>query len=986
MRLPHPFIQLPLRFDVEALRREVLAFAPDDWRPHPQGHPGNSALPLVAVGGDPGNDGVAGPMAPTPHLLRSPYLRQVMAALGAPLGRSRLMKLDARAEATPHVDTNYYWLDRVRVHVPVITRPEVEFQCGGASVHMAAGECWIFDTWRLHNVLNHTPNERIHLVVDTIGSADFDALVAHGDALPRFVPCDAQAEPRLVFERENFPLVMAPAEVRRLWQRWLAELRAPADEAALAVLAGLFATFLAEWDALWSTHGTNASGHAAYAAAGARLAEQVAPFEGRLPLANGIDLSRLLRHTLVPALCTPNLATTTAHVPDLGQVRSPPAAAAPRTRFDRPIIVVAAPRSGSTLLFETLARSAEVYTVGNESHREFETIEALTPAAHGFDSNRLDASDATPAAVAQLHANFLAALRDRDDRAPPADGPLRLLEKTPKNALRIEFLERAFPGALYVHLHRSVEANVSSLLDGWRSGRFATYPSLPGWPGPPWSFVLVPGWRALADESLAAIAAAQWRAVQQALVADLAAIAPARRISVTYEELCADPQATIARICEFAGVRHDAEAAVELKLSRHTLTPPDPDKWRRNEAELAPHLDALRALDAQVRNAFGLAGAAAPNHQETQRLPSQPAPSPKPAAAPPADAPFASMFTNNLPAILRQLRTSLAISTYQAGRLIIARADENGVNTHFLTFAKPMGMTGDGSRLMLGTQNAIQEFRNVPAVSARLDPPNRHDAVYVLRNTHVTGNIDIHEMGLGARGECWYVNTLFSCLCTLDREFSFVPRWRPRFVSALAPEDRCHLNGLAMADGRPRWLTALGETDTHQGWRANKKDGGIMLDYDSGEIVARGLSMPHSPRWYRGKLWFLESGRGSLATLDPRTGRVETVARVPGFTRGLDFVDRVAFIGLSQLRETNAFTDIPVTDELSERACGVWLVDIETGATLAFLKFSGSVQEIFAVQALPGIAFPEMLDTGALLDTTYTLPDEALREVRLPGR
>ncbi|HET7844544.1 MAG TPA: TIGR03032 family protein [Xanthomonadales bacterium] len=972
MRLPRPFIRLPLRFDVDRLRAEVAAFAPSDWRPHPQGHPGNSALPLVAVGGNPADDGVAGAMAPTPHLARSPYLRQVMGALGAPLGRSRLMKLDARAEATPHVDTNYYWLDRVRVHVPVVTRPEVEFQCGDASVHMPAGECWIFDTWRRHNVLNHAPVERIHLVVDTIGSPAFAALVARDGEPQQLVSFVPDADPALAYEQENFPLVMAPSEVRRLWERWVGDLQRPADDAALAGIAGEFAAFEQRWSTLWREHGTSSSAHPAYAEAAAQLAQRVAPYDGRVPLVNGIDLSRLLRNTLVPALHTPNLATTRAHVPDLGQVAAPPAA----RRFDRPIVIVAAPRSGSTLLFETLARCTDAFTVGNESHREFESIAALAPAARDWSSNALAADDATADTVAALHANFEAALRDRAGNAPPATGALRLLEKTPKNSLRIPFLERAFPGALYVHLHRAVEPNVSSLLDGWRSGRFATYPQLPGWSGMPWSFVLVPGWRELAGRPAAAIASAQWRAVQEAILADLGAVDPARRISVTYEALCADPHATIARICAFAGLQLDA-SAVELKLSRHTLTPPSPDKWRRNETELAPGLEALRALDARVRDTFGLrdGAAAAPAPRNPVMPPSNNAP------APAANDTFASAFTNNLPLILRQLRTSLAISTYQAGRLIIARDDGRGINTHFLVFQKPMGMAADGSRLLLGTQNAIQEFRNVPAVSARLEPPNRHDAVYVLRNTHVTGNIDIHEMGIGARGECWYVNTLFSCLCTLDREYSFEPRWRPRFVSALAPEDRCHLNGLAMVDGRPRWLTALGETDTHQGWRANKKDGGIMLDFDSGEIVARGLSMPHSPRWYRGRLWFLESGRGSLATLDPRTGRVETVARVPGFTRGLDFVDRVAFIGLSQLRETNAFTDIPVTDEHEERACGVWAVDIETGTTIAFLRFSGSVQEIFAVQALPGVAFPEVLDAGDLLDTTYTLPDAALREV-----
>jgi uncharacterized protein (TIGR03032 family) len=354
-----------------------------------------------------------------------------------------------------------------------------------------------------------------------------------------------------------------------------------------------------------------------------------------------------------------------------------------------------------------------------------------------------------------------------------------------------------------------------------------------------------------------------------------------------------------------------------------------------------------------------------------------------PPSTPAADvAPLASVHTSNLPAILAELRSSILITTYQHGKLIAVRSEGTRLNTHFVGFAKPMGLVADGGKLIVGTETGIREFWNVPNVSARLDPPGRHDAVYVFRNHHVTGNIDIHEMALGA-GECWYVNTRFSCLCTLDREVSFAPRWRPRFITGLSPEDRCHLNGLAMLDGKPRWLTALGATDTPQGWRANKKDGGILLDLSSNDVVARGLSMPHSPRWYRGRLWLLESGKGSLATLDLATGSVETVARLPGFTRGLDFIGPLAFVGLSQLRETNAFTDIPITDENRDRMSGVWVVNIETGQTIAYLKFSAAVQEIFAVQLLPGIAWPEILDDDSeLLQTTYVLPDEALKDVR----
>ncbi len=350
----------------------------------------------------------------------------------------------------------------------------------------------------------------------------------------------------------------------------------------------------------------------------------------------------------------------------------------------------------------------------------------------------------------------------------------------------------------------------------------------------------------------------------------------------------------------------------------------------------------------------------------------------------PADAAqLRSVHTSNLPEILRQLGTSLLVTTFQAGKLIAVRADGATVNTHFTNFAKPMGLAVDRDRLIVGTETGIREFRNIPEVAQRLEPKGRHDAVYVMRNHHVTGNIDIHEMALGKGNECWYVNTRFSCLCTLDHDHSFVPRWRPRFISGLSPEDRCHLNGLAMVDREPRWLTALGSTDTRDGWRANKKDGGVLLDFATRDVMVSGLSMPHSPRWYRDRLWVLESGRGSLATVDLASGKVESVARVPGFSRGLDFLGPLAFIGLSQLRASNAFTDIPITEENADRMSGVWVVNIETGKTIAFLKFSDAVEEIFAVQTLPGILFPEILDEASeQLPTTYVLPDEALKDIR----
>lgn len=340
-----------------------------------------------------------------------------------------------------------------------------------------------------------------------------------------------------------------------------------------------------------------------------------------------------------------------------------------------------------------------------------------------------------------------------------------------------------------------------------------------------------------------------------------------------------------------------------------------------------------------------------------------------------------SIHTTGFPGLLRKLESCLVVSTYQAGKLVILRPDGKTINTHFRTFDRPMGMAADRERLALGTRAEIIEFRNMPSLARRLHEPPRHDAVFLARRAHVTGAIDIHEMAWDKDGELWFVNTLFSCLCTLDDRSSFVPRWRPSFVSGYADEDRCHLNGLALRDGVPRYVTALGDTNTRQGWRDNKRNGGVLIDCIENRVVARGLSMPHSPRWHDGKLWVLESGRGALVTVDPDSGEKTDIARLPGFVRGLDFIGPVAFIGLSQLRETNAFTEIEITDDNSERQSGVWAVHIGTGNTIGFLKFTGDVQEIFAVQALAGTLFPEIIHEGDYLATSYALPEDALREV-----
>ena len=342
---------------------------------------------------------------------------------------------------------------------------------------------------------------------------------------------------------------------------------------------------------------------------------------------------------------------------------------------------------------------------------------------------------------------------------------------------------------------------------------------------------------------------------------------------------------------------------------------------------------------------------------------------------------FGSSHTASFPALLGAAGASLVITTYQAGRMILVRGEpDGGLNSHFRALPTPMGVAYDGRHLAVGTRSEILVFQNQPALCERLEEPDRHDGCFVVRQRFATGDIRVHDLGWGREG-LWAVNTRFSCLATLDQEHSFVPRWRPPFVTALAAEDRCHLNGLAMVDGEPRWVTVLGLTDEAGGWRERKSEGGALLDVPSGEVVASGLSMPHSPRWYGGKLWVLESGRGMLAVVDPITGSVERVVRVPGFARGLTFAGRYALIGLSRVRE-HTFDGLPLTRDRTEPLqCGVWIVDTHTGEVAGHLAFTGFVQEIFEVTLLSGLRYPELVEPGAALaDNAFVLPDDAMRD------
>lgn len=284
---------------------------------------------------------------------------------------------------------------------------------------------------------------------------------------------------------------------------------------------------------------------------------------------------------------------------------TPPAAPASpslpcRSRFDRPAFIVSTPRSGSTLLFETLGLAPGLHRPGGESHWLIEDIAALSPAAHGWSSNRLAAADAAPEPVERLARAFYEDLRDRDGR--PASGRVRMLEKTPKNALRVPFFDAAWPDAVFVYLYRDPRATLASMIEAWRSGAFRTYPDLPGWTGLPWSLLLVPGWERFIGRPLPEVVAHQWAATTELLLDDLEALPPERVHALAYADFLAAPQAVVARLAAALGLGWDRVLGPRLPLSVTTVSAPRADKWRAIERVIESVWPRVERADARARD------------------------------------------------------------------------------------------------------------------------------------------------------------------------------------------------------------------------------------------------------------------------------------------------------------------------------------------------------------------------------------------------
>lgn len=314
---------------------------------------------------------------------------------------------------------------------------------------------------------------------------------------------------------------------------------------------------------------------------------------------------------------------------------------------------------------------------------------------------------------------------------------------------------------------------------------------------------------------------------------------------------------------------------------------------------------------------------------------------------------------------MAEQRLSIALTTYQIGKLFSLGLKANGELAVFeRTFNRCMGLcpSADGNGFWMSSLYQLWRFENMLGPGEQADG---YDRLYVPQLGITTGDCDIHDMAVDADGRLLFINTLFSCLATTSDTHSFRPLWQPPFISRLAAEDRCHLNGLAMRDGRAAFVSAVSRSDAADGWRERRADGGVLIDVASNEIVAGGLSMPHSPRWYQGRLWVCNSGSGEFGTVDLASGAFEPLAFCAGYLRGVAFHGDYALLGTSKPRHNKTFSGLPLDDALSQRdveaRCGIQVIDLRSGDAVHWLRFEGLVEELYDVIALPGVRNPSLI-------------------------
>jgi uncharacterized protein (TIGR03032 family) len=321
--------------------------------------------------------------------------------------------------------------------------------------------------------------------------------------------------------------------------------------------------------------------------------------------------------------------------------------------------------------------------------------------------------------------------------------------------------------------------------------------------------------------------------------------------------------------------------------------------------------------------------------------------------------PFLLDYSRNLPQILNELRISIALTTYQAGKVIfISAPTENNLIQKLRSFRKPMGLHYQNGQIVLATKQEVIVFNNAPELAATYPRlKNRFDALFLPRVSYHSNYLDIHDVTCGENGEILVVNTAFSCIAQLDSFYNFKPIWKPDFITQICPEDRCHLNGMVVENGQPVFATAFSQTNIRKGWKADITNTGVLFDIVQNKILFDNLPMPHSPKMYKNELYLLLSATGELIKINPKTATYEVVFQTFSFVRGLAFYGDYAFIGSSRFRKTSS-TFAKLSLPLHNDQCGFIVVHLPTRQKVAELRYQNSVNELYEVAVLPNCIKP----------------------------
>lgn len=322
---------------------------------------------------------------------------------------------------------------------------------------------------------------------------------------------------------------------------------------------------------------------------------------------------------------------------------------------------------------------------------------------------------------------------------------------------------------------------------------------------------------------------------------------------------------------------------------------------------------------------------------------------------------FSSSYTDNMPKLLHGLNISLIASSYQAQRIFFIRSDGSKINTHFKVFKRPMGIAVDEESITLGTFDRVIKFIRSDASKEIFEDSEKIDSCFIANAIHITGMINIHDIAYGNEG-LYIVNSAFSCISKLTSNYSFEPYWKPDFISELVPEDRCHLNGMALRDGKPRYVTTFNTLDKEGSWKKSKdKSQGTLIDIKNNEILLNNLYMPHSPRYKDGKIYFCESGKGFVYSYDIKTKEKSVLVELNGFTRGIDIYGPLMFVGTSKIRDSNE-TSILSMENNENTFCGIYVINLENNTIIGEIIFKGDIEQIYDISILSGTSYPELIE------------------------